>query len=109
MSFKTFKEAEAYWDKNGLDAVPRYIVCAANQHKSIPSLLVTGARHYDQVMQNQIEAMGMSHHDFHEQGFIDQFGIYISREDAMIIAIENGQSLRDIGYEGKSLFSENLY
>ena len=53
-------------------------------------------------------------HDSEEQGFVDQFGNFYSREEAWIIAVTNGQIIRRVGGdmsldgEGK-LFSENLY
>lgn len=45
----------------------------------------------------------------HEQGFVDQFGTFLTRKEALEIAKENGQIIRDIGYEPDELYSEHLY
>ena len=42
-----------------------------------------------------------------EQGFIDQYGDFVTREDALPIARAAGQIRGKIGT--KELFSENLY
>jgi hypothetical protein len=43
-----------------------------------------------------------------EQGFIDQFGRFMSREDAWIAAEKGDQIIRDVAPAG-TLYSENLY
>jgi hypothetical protein len=44
-----------------------------------------------------------------EQGFIDQFGKFLTREEAWVIASENGQIRRQVGGDQSRLYSENLY
>jgi hypothetical protein len=46
-----------------------------------------------------------------EQGFIDQFGRFYNRKEAMKAVLENGQpfSLKRNGGSGEELFSEGLY
>lgn len=44
-----------------------------------------------------------------EQGFIDQFGNFLSRERALEIAKANNQIMRRCGGDEHQLFSENLY
>ncbi len=100
----------------------RRIVCAANRLKS--GLVVCGARHFDTFMRNQIEAANETHAHA-EQGFIDQYGHFYTREEAWLIARKNNQIIRLVGNQaGKNieivnsdkdipetaeLYSENLY
>ncbi len=94
------------------------IVCAANRHKDDPSIIVTGARHFDTLMRNQIKMTEHSHHDFHEQGFIDQHCNFYTREVAWIIAWGQGQlDAERVARRGSNLmesdtgtlYSEDLY
>jgi hypothetical protein len=85
---------------------PRRIVCAA---MSKEGRIVTGARHFDKVMRNQMEASeGVKWWKDCEQGFIDQFGDFLNRDEAWIVAEEQEQIRRDVGTTGH-LYSENLY
>ena len=43
------------------------------------------------------------------QGFIDQFGQFLTREEAWPIAERNTQIIRRVGGDGIKLYSENLY
>ena len=45
----------------------------------------------------------------HEQVFVDQFGAFLTRKEALEIAKENGQIIRDLGYDPGELYSEHLY
>jgi hypothetical protein len=97
------------------------VVCAANRNKD--GRIVCGARHCDKIMRMQIGSrLDLSRTDEQraeseswitaEQGFIDQFGIFLTREEAWKIAEANGQILRRVGGDnsnGGTLFSENLY
>jgi len=86
------------------------VVCAAVRNKS--GLIVAGARHLDSIMRAQIEAMGKSPKDFSDpddQGFIDQWGQFLSREEAWLVAEKRGQVIRRCGGDGERLYSENLY
>lgn len=87
------------------------VVCAAIRNKK-NGRIITGARHYDSLM---IATINYSKEDWDkprdvEQGFIDQYGNFLTREEAFIIASENNQIIRKCGSEhsGK-LYSENLY
>jgi hypothetical protein len=44
-----------------------------------------------------------------EQGFVDQHGVFLTREEAMEIARAAGQIVRRCGGDSIRLFSENLY
>ena len=86
------------------------IVCAALRKDGD---IIIGPRHFDATMRRQIEDYSedycIGYWKSAEQGFIDQFGNFHSREDALIIAIAAGQILRRCGGDTRELFSENLY
>lgn len=85
----------------------RRVVCAACRHAD--GAIICGARHFDRVMRMQ---MGESDWRAAEQGFIDQHGTFMSREEAWKAATEAGQILRRVGGDdanGGTLYSENLY
>ena len=85
----------------------RRVVCAANR---IDGVILAGARHWDTVMHKQAEAMNMERdkRGYAEQGFIDQFGIFLTREEAFVLAEEKGQIKEKPNVRG-TLFSEDLY
>lgn len=92
------------------------IVCAAN--KSECGHIVLGIRHFDMQMHNHIklirDALKLPNLKFKEQGFIDNQGKFLTREEAWIVAEKSGQIYKRVGGDmsinnvGK-LFSENLY
>ena len=86
--------------------VVRHIVCAANRHCDSGILLV-GSRHWSKTMVGQWEAMNIERGSGFDQGFIDQYDQYLSRDDAKRIALKNGQPL--VGDDWGQLYSENLY
>lgn len=84
------------------------VVCAANRNSS--GLIVCGARHWDEVMCSVVDALGISDLDW-EQGFIDQYGTFLTRRQAALIAVDNDQlkgQYKTIPVDG-DLFSEHLY
>lgn len=87
------------------------IVCAANLYGD--GTIIVGARHFDSVMRTTMSIINpdISHWKKlgHEQGFIDKFGNFRSREEAKKIAEEAGQIVRRCGGDETELFSENLY
>lgn len=94
------------------------IVCAVNRDKS--GAIILGARHWDNCMHKAFHYWKIATNHitkdmrFTEQGFIDQHGVFLTREEAWIIAEKAGQIIRRVGGDmspegvGK-LFSENLY
>lgn len=69
--------------------------------------LIVGNRHFCPLMHMQIDLLGLrdSQHDIGtDQGFVDQWGIYMSREEAWVVAKNAGQ-IREIFTEGV-LYSE---
>lgn len=76
------------------------IVCAAmrNEH----GVLVCGVRHWDHTM----HASGKGGW---EQGFVDNRGKFLTREEAWPIAVAAQQIRQRVGGDEGRLFSENLY
>ena len=74
--------------------------------------IVTGTRHYCPLMHLQIDSVGSDRliefcggHDKIVQGFTDQYGMFLTREEAYVIAKEAGQIIREDSSPG-TLFSE---
>jgi len=87
--------------------VKAWIVCAACR---TDDFMLTGPRHFDEIMRNQIRAMGIGLADW-EQGFVDQWGRFYNRTEAMNIVMESGQpiDLERNGPDPTRLYSEGLY
>ena len=87
------------------------IVCAACRNEQ--GTIVCGPRHMDQIMWGQIHKSTEDWEKGHvEQGFVDQRGNYLTREEAWVVASAAGQIIRRVGGDtinGGKLFSENLY
>lgn len=108
-----FKVAD-WWDGRLLQ---RRIVCAANRFelKTGGTIIIPGARHYSPDMANVLDLIrdklvsDYVHGD--NQGFIDQWGEYFTRKEALIIATHAGQinTVRKKGFPEDVLFSEDLY
>lgn len=96
--------------KPDYDLNPRRVVCAANRHR-MTGLVVAGARHMDKVMRAQMQAAypRIRWKGHSESGFIDQFGDFMTREEAWEVASARGQIIRRCGGDGEDLYSENLY
>lgn len=88
---------------------PQHVVAAACRSHDHKYVLVS-ARHWDGLMRSQSKVLGLDNYDFPtgEQGFIDQYGNYLSRTEATDIVTQNKQALRT-PICGRSLYSENLY
>lgn len=70
--------------------------------------LIIGNRHFCPLMTMQIDLLGLdytNHHIGTDQGFVDQWGIFMSREEAFVVAKAWGQ-IREVHVEG-TLFSED--
>jgi hypothetical protein len=93
----------------------RRVVCAAI--RAADGELLLGIRHYSRDMYHQLEhRIGArtfyNRHD-PDQGFVDQYGQYMTREEAYAVALAAGQ-LRypeacGQGLDGPKLYSEGLY
>lgn len=93
----------------------RRVVCAAIRAEDGSVLL--GIRHYSQDMHDQIEARKDGHKFNHrhdeDQGFVDQHGVFMSREEAYQVAADAHQIISVTscgkGLDGMKLYSEGLY
>ena len=95
-----------YWEDNGIQKPKQIVVCAANKFDDV---ILCGARHWDKIMCKQANMMGIKG-GTEEQGFIDQFGTFLTREEAMQIVKDNGQAFdEDRNGQYDELFSEGLY
>jgi len=89
-----------------------FIVCAANLFLDWENnpVIITGARHWDSVMRGQyIRMKDKIIGKEVEQGFIDQFGKFYDRKEALLIARESNQVRFELDHNPKELFSEMLY
>lgn len=92
----------------------RFVVCAACKYGD---LIIAGARHYDLVMQSQLNLLSekdeLKYLNGAEvvEGFIDQYGKFMDRKEAFIVAKEAGQLnvRRRTPDDSEELFSECLY
>lgn len=107
---------ELWWLGEG-HYTQRTIVCAANKYllKSGVELIIPCVRHANPVLSLQLAAMkeaGMIDKmscSPKDQGFIDQYYNWWSREDAYIIAQAAHQIDHDRNGHDTELFSEGLY
>ena len=94
------------------DRLQRRVVCSAIRKGDT---LICGPRHFDQIMREQIDQMHyhnrlMAYAHDAEQGFIDQWGKFMNREEAFEVATAAGQIRQKTGNpDSKELFSEDLY
>lgn len=103
-----------WWDGRLLQ---RRIVCAANRFKLKTGgyLVIPGSRHYSKDMAEVIDQVRdkvvNDHVHGDDQGFIDQWGEYFTREEALVIATHAGQinKVRPKSGPADELFSEDLY
>lgn len=86
--------------------IGRRIVCAAIRNRA--GVVICGPRHFDSQMAQWVEFSRSEWGDA-EQGFIDQRGEFLTREQAWKVASDAGQIIRRCGGDGSRLFSENLY
>ena len=88
----------------------RRIVCAAIRNKM--GSIICGVRHYDNIMHDNLGQRSDRPYwkkSEVEQGFVDNEGNFLTREEALKIAKEQGQVVNRCGGDDNKLFSENLY
>lgn len=92
----------------------RRVVCAANV--STYGVVLLGARHWDTWMRKQADAQGITGAEGCQvQGFIDQYGNFLTRSAAWVVAKRQNQIIRLVGSQksiyddDEKLWSENLY
>lgn len=72
--------------------------------------IITGIRHFSPEMRETMKRIyGEGYHlKVKKQGFVDQFGKFLSRKEAWKVAKKEGQIIREVAPPG-TLYSENLY
>jgi len=87
----------------------RRVVCAANRCRH--DIVILGVRHFDSHIHMQMELLDLDEFDFtsEDQGFVDNFGVWMSRKEAHELAIETDQRIYRCGGDSKKLYSENMY
>ena len=107
-----------YWEENGLTKPQEVIVAAANRYTSCYAMpegtLLVGARHWDTLMRSQLRLITqerkLTKPNEWEQGFINQFGEFRNREEALKIVLESGQPFdKERNRCTMRLYSEGLY
>lgn len=88
------------------DLSRRFVVCAACRHPG-SGRIIAGPRHWDKVMREHLHPADRPM--TWEQGFIDQFGLFLTREEAWAVAVGKGQIRRQIDTPPGTLYSEHLY
>jgi len=96
---------------NYIHGYTRLVVCAANKYG--PHIFL-GARHFDERMRESMEhyhVPNMRKQHGEVQGFVDQHGVFMDREEALKVATESGQinKYRTKTHPTNLLFSEDLY
>lgn len=75
--------------------------------------VVVGVRHFDDHMTKHIKLLQAIHGERvdEEQGFVDQYGVFMSRTEAMQVVKESGQpfSFERNGHQDDELFSEGVW
>lgn len=88
----------------------RRVVCAANRLSDNHKIMVLGARHWDPLMHVAASRLPLPYWEREwDQGFIDQWGRWMDRREAMKVAKAQNQIVHSIGYETDELYSEHLY
>lgn len=97
-----FGDGAPIWERANVQRVVSMAACIVGGH------LVVGNRHFCPIMHLTIEKMGLrddAPHDMStEQGFVDQWGVYMSRREAWDVAKAAGQ-IKQVFQEGV-LYSE---
>lgn len=83
------------------------IVCACNRDSN--GKLYLGVRHYCPAMRAAMDELMTTEQLQAEQGFIDNYGNFLTREEAFVIAEKRGQIINERPFVRGKLFSEDLY
>lgn len=83
------------------------VVCAACRWPD--GHMILGIRHFSPDMRISAKLQGYDPSESREQGFVDQWGNYLTRQEAFTIALRNGQYRPYEPYAIGTLYSEDLY
>lgn len=97
-----------FWNEQNITPPKEMVVCAAN--KLPDGTVICGARHWDSIMNDVADKLNVSSRARAEEGFINQWGIFLSRKEALEIVKKNNQRF-DEERNGctDELYSEGLY
>lgn len=108
-------EARGLIQERRHDVPGQRVVCAAMRLPGTEKVIAS-PRHWDDVARAQVRVLPPLDHatwrDHAEQGFIDQRGQFMNRQQAWLVAVAAGQILRRVGGDsanGGTLYSENIY
>lgn len=95
-----------YWKENNIPIPVEKVVCAANKFED--GTIICGARHWDSIMRCVAECLPLTGRE--QQGFINQWGVFLDRKEALEVVKNSGQPF-DAERNGATdmLFSEGLY
>lgn len=92
-----------------------YVVCAAARN-TYNGAIICSPRHYDSTFHSVIklyretaDEQSINGWRVADQGFVDQFGNFLTRAEARKIAVATKQIRRRCGGDHEELYSENLY
>lgn len=89
----------------------RRIVCAAIRAEN--GDILVGIRHYSQDMhyqiQNRFNGQRFENRFGDDQGFVNTWGEYLTRQEAYKVALALGQIIRPEACPNQTLYSEGLY
>ena len=92
------------------EVIQRRVVCAAIRCQAS---MVIGVRHHDHIMNDHIWEIdrggGYWVRSDEEQGFVDQWGVFMDCKEALTVALAANQRIRRCGGDEQQLYSENLY
>lgn len=87
-----FGDGSPIWERSQVQRVVSMAACIVDGH------LVVGNRHFCPVMQLTMAKMGLddlaNHNITEDQGFVDQWGVYMTRREAWDVAKAAGQIKR---------------
>lgn len=92
----------------------RRVVCSAIRNNTTGAVIL-GVRHYDKFMHESIKSLPLTkrkewYTDANiEQGFVDNYYTFLTREEALAVALVADQRLSRCGGDDHILYSENLY
>lgn len=92
---------DAIWERADVQRVVSMAACI------VDGFLIVGNRHFCPIMRMMIDNLGLDCHKHDvrtQQGFVDQWGVYMTRQEAWDIAKAAGQ-IKEVFQEGV-LYSE---
>jgi hypothetical protein len=106
-------KVDQYFHDSKISKPSEYIVasaCIVQNTNTNQEIIIVGARHWDKLMRTQFKQMINVKIVHHKQGFVNQFGQYRTRKEALKIVQLNGQRFDAERNSSKTeLFSEGVW